>query len=75
MKATRSYHDVPGQKATEHRLTVTLEGARYEAQYIVTHECYSAIDPKDAAKIIDSYLWGQLMHTIEHNLRKNMTHA
>ena len=75
MNATRSYHDVPGQRATEHRLVVTIEDTRYTSQYIVTHDCYSALDPKDVAKPIDSHLWATMMHTIEHNLRKNLTHA
>lgn len=75
MQAKRSYEARPGLKATAHRLSATIDGVSYQVEHVVTYEAYSALDPKDAAKIIDSYLWGQLMHTIEHNLRKNMTHA
>lgn len=75
MQAKRSYEDRPGLKATAHKLSATIGGVSYQVEHIVTYEAYSALDPKDVAKIIDSYLWGQLMHTVEHNLRKNLTHA
>lgn len=75
MQAKRSYEARPGLKATAHKLSATIAGISYQVEHVVTYEAYSALDPKDAAKIIDSYLWGQLMHTIENNLRKNLTHA
>ena len=75
MQAKRSYEARPGLKATAHKLSATIGGVHYQVEHIVTYEAYSALDPKDASRIIDSYLWGQLMHTIEHNLRKNLTHA
>lgn len=75
MKATRSYIARPGLKATAHKLSATIDGVSYQVEHLVTYEAYAALDPKDVAKIIDSYLWEQLMHSIEHNLRKNLTHA
>ena len=75
MQAKRSYEARPGLKATAHKLSATLGGVSYQVEHVITYEAYSALDPKDVAKIIDSSLWSQLMHTIEHNLRKNLTHA
>lgn len=75
MQAKRSYEALPGLKATAHKLSVTIDGDSYTVEHIDTYEVYSALDPNDAANLIDSYLWGKLMHTIEHNLRKNLIHA
>ena len=75
MQAKRSYESRPGLKATAHKLSVTIGGDSYTVEHIVTYEAYAALDPNDVTNIIDSYLWGQMMHTIEHTLRKNMIHA
>lgn len=74
MQAKRSYEALPGLKETVHKLSVTIGGDSYTVEHIDTYEVYYALDPNDAANIIDSYLWGKLMHTIEHNLRKNLIH-
>ena len=75
MKVTRSYYPRPDLKATEHRLEAVLDGQRYAVSHVITHAQYSGLQPESASKLIESQLWGQLMHTIEHNLRKNLTHA
>lgn len=75
MQSTRSYEARPELKATAHKLTAIVGGVKFAVEHLVTYEAYSALDPKDVTKIIDSYLWEQLMHSIEHNLRKNLTHA
>lgn len=75
MKATRSYHALPELAATEHRLSAVIEGVEYVASYALSHATYENLDPAYATKMVESYLWTNLMRTIEHNLRKNLTHA
>lgn len=75
MKATRSYIPRPEMQATEHVLTVVIDGVAYRYTHVITIEAYSGLDPKSALAFIDSQLWQGMMHTIEHNLRKNLTHA
>jgi hypothetical protein len=62
-------------KATEHRLEVEIGGTRFAISHVITHATYSNLDPKDASHIIETFLWDNMMHTIEHHLRKNLTHA
>lgn len=73
MRVTNEHR--PMSVGTKHRLTAVIEGTVYEANYTIDINLYAALDPKDARKIVESYLWQQLMHTIEHHLRKNLTHA
>lgn len=75
MKATRSSHARPELKATEHRLSAVIDGEEYAASYTLSHATYAHLDPDSATKMVEYYLWTNLMRTIEHNLRKSLTHA
>ena len=75
MKATRSYRALPELKATEHRLSAVIDGVEYAVDYVLSLATYANLDPSYATKMIESHLWTNLMRTIEHDLRKNLTHA
>ena len=75
MKATRSYRALPELKATEHRLSAVIDGVEYAVAHVMPLATYANLDPDFASKMVESYLWTNLMRTIEHNLRKNLTHA
>ena len=75
MKATRSSRAIPETKATEHRLSAVIDGVEYVASYALSHATYENLDPAYATKMVESYLWTNLMRTIEHNLRKKLNHA
>ena len=75
MKATRSYRALHELHATEHRLSAVIDGVEYAVAYVPPLATYAHLDPDFATKMIEYYLWTNLMRTIEHNLRKNLTHA
>lgn len=75
MKATRSYRALPELHATEHRLSAVIDGVEYAASYVLSLATYAHLDQDFATKLVESYLWTNLMRTIEHNLRKNLNHA
>lgn len=75
MKATRSYRALPERQATEHRLSAVIDGVEYAVDYVLPIATYAHIDQAFATKMVESYLWTNLMRTIEHNIRKNLTHA
>ena len=75
MKATRSYRARPERQATEHRLSAVIDGVEYAVDYVLSLATYANLDPDFATKMVESYLWTNLMRTIEHNLRKNLTNA
>lgn len=75
MKATRSYRALPELKATEHRLSAVIDGVEYAVDYVLSLATYANLDPAYATKMVESHLWTNLMRTIEHDLRKNLTHA
>ena len=75
MKVTSSSRARPELRATEHRLSVVIDGEEYAASYTMSHATYAHLDLAFATKMIESHLWTNLMRTIEHNLRKNLTHA
>lgn len=75
MKVTRSSRALPELKATEHRLSAVIDGVEYAASYVLSLATYANLEPAYATKMVESYLWTNLMRTIEHNLRKNLTHA
>lgn len=75
MKATRSSRALPELHATEHRLSVVIDGEEYAASHIMLHGTYASLDPALATNMVESHLWKNLMRTIEHNLRENLTHA
>lgn len=75
MKATRSYRAIPELLVTEHRLSAVIDGVEYTVVHVLPPATYSHLDPDFATKMVESYLWTNLMRTIEHNLRKNLTHA
>ena len=40
------------------------------ARHIIPTNAYAALNGKDASDLIEAQLWQQLMHHIEHQLRK-----
>ena len=75
MKATRSYRALPERQATEHRLSAVIDGVEYTVDYVLSLTTYANLDPAFATKVVESDPWTNLMRTLEHNLRKNLTHA
>lgn len=75
MKATRSYRAIPELLVTEHRLSAVIDGVEYAVAYVLPLATYAHLDPDFATNMVESYLWTNLMRTIEHNIRKNLTHA
>ena len=75
MKVTRSSRAHPELHATEHRLSAVIDGEEYAASYTMSHATSAHLDPAFATKMIESHLWTNIMRTIEHNLRENLTHA
>ena len=75
MKATRSYRDLPALLCTEHRLSAVIDGVEYASVYTLPNATYAHLDPDFATKMVESHLWTNLMRAVEHNLRKNLTHA
>ena len=55
---------------TTYSLEAVIEQQRYAAQHIIPDAAYAALNVKDKNDLIESQLWQQLMHTIEHHLRK-----
>jgi hypothetical protein len=75
MKTTRSYRALPELHATEHRLSAVIDGVEYAVAYVLPLATYADLDQDFATKMVESYLWTNLMRTIEHNPRKNLNHA
>ena len=75
MKVTRSSRAIPALLVTEHRLSAVIDGVEYTVFHVLPPATYAHLDPAFATKMVESYLWTNLMRTIEHNLRKNLTHA
>lgn len=55
---------------TAYTLEAVIEGQRIVAQHIIPDHAYAALSAKDANDLVESQLWKQLMHHIEHQLRK-----
>ena len=55
---------------TTYTLEAVIEQQRYAAQHIIPDATYAALNVKDKNDLIEAQLWRQLMHTIEHHLRK-----
>ena len=55
---------------TSYTLEAVIEGQRIVAQHTIPDHAYAALGVKDANDLIESQLWKQLMHHIEHHLRK-----
>ena len=55
---------------TTYTLEAVIEGQRVVARHIIPNNAYAALNVKDASDLIESQLWQQLMHHIEHQLRK-----
>ena len=55
---------------TTYTLEAVIEGQSYAAQHIIPDGAYAALDVKDKNDLIESQLWQNLMHTLEHHLRK-----
>lgn len=55
---------------TTYSLEAVIEGQRIVAEHMLSNDVYAGLDAKDANALIESQLWRQLMHKIEHQLRK-----
>ena len=55
---------------TTYTLEAVIEGQRVVARHSIPTNAYAALSVKDASDLIESQLWQQLMHNIEHQLRK-----
>ena len=55
---------------TTHTLEAVIEDRRIVAKHTIPNLAYAALNAKDASDLIESQLWQQLMHNIEHQLRK-----
>lgn len=55
---------------TTYTLEAVIENQRIVAQHVIHNNAYAALNVKDANALIESQLWQQLMHNIEHQLRK-----
>lgn len=55
---------------TTYTMTAVLSGQSITAKHIIPNDAYAALNAKDANDLIESQLWQQLMHNIEHQLRK-----
>lgn len=56
---------------TTYTLTAVLGGQSITAKHIIPNDAYAALKVEDADTLIESKLWQQLMHNIEHILRKS----
>ena len=55
---------------TTYTLEAVIEGQPIVAQHIIPNRMYAGLSAKDANDLIESCLWRNLMHTLEHQLRK-----
>ncbi len=55
---------------TTYSLEAVIENQRIVAQHVIPNNAYAALNAKDANALIEAQLWQQLMHHIEHQLRK-----
>ena len=55
---------------TTYTLEAMIENQRIVAQHVIHNDAYAALNVKEAHDLIESQLWQQLMHHIEHHLRK-----
>ena len=55
---------------TTYTLEAVIEDKRIVARHTIHTHAYAALNVKDANDLIESQLWQQLMHHIEHQLRK-----
>ena len=56
--------------STTYTLEAVIENHRIVAQHTIPSSAYAALDANDANDLIESQLWQQLMHHIEHHLRE-----
>lgn len=55
---------------TTYTLEAVIENQSIVAQHTMPTNAYAGLNAKDANDLIESQLWRQLMHNIEHQLRK-----
>ena len=55
---------------TTYTLEAVIEGQSFTAQHVIPDRTYAALNAKDKNDLIESCLWRNLMHTLEHHLRK-----
>ena len=68
MKVTNSSAKAYGY--TIYTLEAVIEQQRYVAQHVIPDSAYAALNVKDKNDLIETQLWQQLMHHLEHHLRK-----
>lgn len=63
-------HKVRKGANTTYTLEAVIENQSIVAQHTIPDHAYAGLSAKDANTLIESQLWRQLMHNIEHQLRK-----
>ena len=68
MQVSNRRVQAPG--STTYTLEAVVEGQSFTAQHVIPAGTYAALNAKDKNDLIESFLWRNLMHTLEHHLRK-----
>ena len=68
MQVSNKMVKAPGY--TTYTLDVVIEGQSFTAQHVIPDGTYDALNAKDKNDLIEACLWRNLMHTLEHHLRK-----
>ena len=55
---------------TTYALDAVIEGQSFTAQHVIPDGTYATLNAKDKNGLIESCLWRNFMHTLEHHLRK-----
>ena len=68
MQVSNRRVQAPG--STTYTLEAVVDGQSFTAQHVNPDGTYAALNAKDKNDLIESFLWRNLMHTLEHHLRK-----
>ena len=68
MQVSNRRVQAPG--STTYTLEAVVEGQSFTAQHVIPDRTYAALNAKDKNNLIESHLWQNLMHNLEHHLRK-----
>ena len=68
MQVSNRRVQAPG--STTYTLEAVVEGQSFTAQHVISDRTYAALNAKDKNDLIEACLWRNLMHTLEHHLRK-----
>ena len=59
---------------TTYTIDAVIEGQSFIAKHVIPDGTYDALSAQAKDNLIESQLWQNLMHTLEHHLRK-LAHA